>query len=85
LIAWRVPEEQANRRRQKLCEEMKRKNKKAPGAERLAWCDWSILLTNVPAELLTPTEAAVLYRARWQIELLFIFREVKNKTSASRT
>jgi hypothetical protein len=71
LIAWRIPEEQANRRRQKLCEEMKRKNKKAPGVERLAWCDWSILVTNVRAELLTPTEAAVLYRARWQIELLF--------------
>lgn len=71
LIAWRLPEEQANRRRQKLCEEMKRKNKKAPGAERLAWCDWSLLVTNVPLELLTPTEAVVLYRARWQIELLF--------------
>jgi hypothetical protein len=71
LIAWRVPQEQANRRRQKLREEMKRKNKKAPGTERLAWCDWSILVTNVPAKLLTATEAAVLYRARWQIELLF--------------
>ena len=39
--------------------------------ERLAWCDWTILVTNVPADLLTATEAAVLYRARWQIELLF--------------
>jgi Transposase DDE domain len=29
------------------------------------------LVTNVPAELLTPAEAVVLYRARWQIELLF--------------
>lgn len=71
LIAWRVPTEQANRRRQKLREEMKRKNKRPPGEARLAWCDWSILVTNVPPEMLTPTEAAVLYRSRWQIELLF--------------
>lgn len=71
LIAWRVPQEQANRRRQKLRDEMKRKNKKAPGDERLAWCDWSILVTNVPVNMLTPQEATVLYRARWQIELLF--------------
>lgn len=71
LIAWRVPAEQANRRRQKLRDEMKRKNKPVPSAERLAWCDWSIMVTNVPPELLAPTEVAVLYRARWQIELLF--------------
>ena len=71
LIAWRVPVAQASRRRQKLRDDMKSKNGKEPSAERLAWCDWSILVTNVPVELLTPTEAAVLYRARWQIELLF--------------
>lgn len=71
LIAWRVPEERANRRRQRLRDEMKRKHKRPPGIDRLAWCDWSILVTNVPLEMLTPTEASVLYRARWQIELLF--------------
>jgi len=71
LIAWRVPQERADRRRQKLREEMKRKSKPAPSVERLAWCDWSILVTNVPPEMLTPAEATVLYRARWQIELLF--------------
>lgn len=71
LIAWRVPREQANRRRQKLKEDMKHKSKPAPSSERLAWCDWSIMITNVPQEKLTPIEAVVLYRARWQIELLF--------------
>jgi hypothetical protein len=71
LIAWRVPIEQANRRRQKLRAEMKHKKGKEPGAERLSWCDWSIFVTNVPTEMLTPAEAAILYRARWQIELLF--------------
>jgi hypothetical protein len=71
LIAWRLPPEQANRRRQKLRAEYKRKKGKEPTAERLAWCDWTILVTNVSAELLSPKEAVVLYRARWQVELLF--------------
>lgn len=71
LIAWRVPVEVGNRRRQKLCADMRSRKGKEPSKERLAWCDWSILVTSVPPELLTPTEATALYRARWQIELLF--------------
>lgn len=71
LIAWRLPKEQADRRRQKLREEMLSRKGKEPSAERLAWCDWTILVTNVPVELMTVEEAIVLYRARWQVELLF--------------
>ena len=71
LIAWRLPEEQANRRRQKVRQELLKKKGREPSVERLAWCDWTILVTNVPGELLTPKEATVLYRARWQVELLF--------------
>jgi hypothetical protein len=71
LIAWRAPEAVADRRRQKLSREMKHKYGKQPSAERLAWCDWTILVTNVPPEMLTSQEAVVLYRARWQVELLF--------------
>lgn len=71
VVAWRVPEEVANRRRQKLIAAAKSKDGRVPGAERLAWCDWTIPITNVPAALLAPAELAVLYRARWQIELLF--------------
>jgi Transposase DDE domain len=65
LIAWRLPREQANRRRQKLRQETMKKKGREPSAERLAWCDWTILVTNVCGELLTPKEATVLYRARW--------------------
>ncbi len=71
IVAWRVPQEVANRRRQKLITEARRKDGRVPSKERLAWCDWTILVTNVPADVLTPQEIAVLYRARWQIELLF--------------
>jgi hypothetical protein len=71
LVAWRVPAEVANRRRQKLIAEARRKDGRTPSDERLAWCDWMIFVTNVPAEQLSVQEIAVLYRARWQIELLF--------------
>ena len=40
-------------------------------AERLALCDWNVLITNLPAERLTFAEAWSLQRARWQVELLF--------------
>ena len=71
MIAWRLPEDQANRRRQKLRADTLRKKGREPSVERLAWCDWTILVTNVPGEKLTPPEAVILYRARWQVELLF--------------
>jgi hypothetical protein len=71
LIAWRLPREQADRRRRKLRRQMLSKEGRAPSAERLAWCDWTILVTSAPAALLSAGEAVVLYRARWQVELLF--------------
>ncbi|OWK35256.1 IS4 family transposase [Fimbriiglobus ruber] len=71
LLAWRLPDEPANRRRQKLRAAARAKGAPEPSAARLAWCEWTLLVTNVPGELLTPPEAVVLYRARWQVELLF--------------
>lgn len=71
LVAWRVPQEVANRRRQKLIATARDKGNRPPSRERLAWCDWMIFVTNVPGDRLTPTEIAVLYGARWQIELMF--------------
>jgi hypothetical protein len=48
----------------------KRKGKKISAA-RLRLADWTIVLTNVPKELLSVPEALVLLRVRWQIELLW--------------
>lgn len=42
-----------------------------PSATTLALAGWNLLVTNVAPERLTAEEALVLYRARWQIELLF--------------
>jgi hypothetical protein len=84
LIAWRLPAERANRRRQKLRADHRRKRGGEPTAERLAWCDWTILVTSVPASRLTPEEAIVLYRARWQIELVFKRWKSRNRVAELR-
>lgn len=67
LIAWRVPEEIANCRRQKLTEKTRSKTGRPPTAA----CDWELLVTNLLEDQLSVKEAIVLYRSRWQIELLF--------------
>jgi hypothetical protein len=48
----------------------KPKRKKVSPA-RLRLAEWTILLTNVPQDLLSVQEALVLVHCRWQIELLF--------------
>ena len=71
LLAWRVPPAVAERRRRKMRADVRRKRGGEPCAGRLALCDWTVLVTSAPPGLLSPAEAAVLYRARWQVELLF--------------
>lgn len=70
LLAVRVPQEVADRRRQKLREEARRRGKTL-SPRRLALADWTILVTNVPVEMLSVRQAMLLIRVRWQIELLF--------------
>ena len=64
-----MPQEQADRRRVKLRQEMRSRKGREPSAARMAWCDWSILVTNLPLSLMTSKEAVVLYCARWQVEI----------------
>jgi hypothetical protein len=70
LLAVRVPQEVADQRRRRL-RAAARDRGRTPSAARLAWCDWTLLVTNAPAKLLSLREALVLARARWQVELLF--------------
>jgi Transposase DDE domain len=70
LIALRAPQEVAARRRQKAYEKAQ-KSGRTPTAEHLEWCNWTIFVTNCPEDLLTWQEVVVLYRSRWQIELMF--------------
>lgn len=70
LIVERVPTEVAEQRRRRIREEA-RVRQQTPSRESLALADWTIVLTNVPADLLTAAEAFLLLHIRWQIELLF--------------
>ena len=70
LLATRVPPAVAAERRRQLRVEARRRGH-AVSAERLKLADWTVFVTNVPAEWLTLEHAWVLARVRWQIELLF--------------
>lgn len=70
LVAVRVPQEVADRRRQKAKEKAQRQGR-TPSQEYLALLDWTLFVTNVPAEMLSGEQVVTLYRVRWQIELVF--------------
>ncbi len=70
LIAFPVPEEVAIKRQADLARRAQRHSRPVnPTLQDLA--RWTLLITNVPSELLSAREALVLLRARWQIELLY--------------
>lgn len=70
LLAVRVPRRVAEARRDKIRAEAQREGE-VPSERKLALADWTLLVTNAPADVLAIREALVLARARWQIELLF--------------
>jgi hypothetical protein len=70
LLAVPVPQAVADGRRRKLREALRRQGYTVSKA-RLALAGWTLLVTNASAALISLTEALVLYRVRWQIELLF--------------
>lgn len=70
LLAWRVPDETVAKREARI-REYARTHQKPVQARTLALARWTIVVTSVPAHLLSLHEAQALLRARWQIELLF--------------
>jgi Transposase DDE domain len=84
LLAVRVPAEVANQRRRQV-RVRAAKHGRTPSAECLARADWTILVTNAPADLLAVREALVLLRARWQVELLFKLWKSHGQLDASRS
>lgn len=70
LVALRIPEHMAQKRRQRLHKKARKKGRK-PSAQQLTLCVWNLFLTTVPASLASVAEMSVLTRLRWQIELLF--------------
>ena len=84
LLAVRVAQEVADQRRRRL-RKTARQRGRTPSAALLARCDWTLLVTNVPPDLLSLREALVLARARWQIELLFKLWKSHGHIDASRS
>ena len=70
LIALRVPA-RSGRPAATGSHEKAQKHGRVPSREYLEWQDWTIFVTNCQPELLTWQAVVVLYRARWQIELMF--------------
>jgi hypothetical protein len=70
LILVRVPEEVIEHRRERIREDAGRRGTQA-SQEALSRAQWTILITNVPAEQLSLAEVIVLQRARGPIERLF--------------
>lgn len=70
LIAMRVDEQLAAKRRRELKARTHRR-RKGCSKRSLALCSWTILVTNAPAKKLPARITLDLYRLRWQIELLF--------------
>ena len=70
LIALRVSEAIANKRRRQLKKEAKKKGRTV-SKYHLKMCDWTLLITNVPQQWLPLEMTRVLYTVRWQIELIF--------------
>jgi hypothetical protein len=70
LLAIRCPDEVTAGRQDRARKEALDHGRQA-SEERLTICGWTVFLSNAPGWLLRLQEAWVLYRVRWQIELLF--------------
>jgi hypothetical protein len=70
LLMLRVPDDVAERRRAALRADAARRHREV-STKALELAAWTLLLTDVPTSQLTLSEALVLLRERWQIELLF--------------
>jgi hypothetical protein len=70
LIAVRLPAKVAQQQLRKLKKKLSKKGRTISERQRVM-CQWQVLITNLPADKFTIEEICVLYRVRWQVELLF--------------
>lgn len=69
LIGLKVPKKIAEQRRRK-CKHRDGRIKN-PKVITLELCDWTLIITNVPSNLLAAEKVHILYTLRWQIEIIF--------------
>lgn len=70
FIAYKVPEEIANKRRREAYAKAKKEGRTLT-KKSLTLLDFSLFITNVPAEIWAAEVVGTIYRIRWQIELMF--------------
>lgn len=70
LIAERMPDDIANKRRRKARKTAKKKGR-SPTKKHMFLLGWGLYITNVEAERLKAESVRLLYSLRWQIELVF--------------
>jgi hypothetical protein len=70
LVALRLPRAIAQERLRELKKKLKKKGR-TPSARQRVLCQWLVLITNLAANPFSLEEIFILYRVRWQIELLF--------------
>lgn len=70
IMGKRVSTDTASERRRKLKRKYEKMGKTVSQTA-LTLCDWTILVTNAPEEKVSFEDAFILFRTRWQIELLF--------------
>lgn len=82
-VVIRVPDDVYRRRVASLEKDAKRRNRKV-SAEQRAGARWTMFLTNIPSDKATWKEIVILYRMRWQIELLFKLWKTKKNFDAAK-
>lgn len=70
LICLKVPPAIAQKRRTKIKKDSKRK-RRTPSKLNLELASWTLMITNVKADVLPANFMQVIYALRWQIELIF--------------
>jgi Transposase DDE domain len=70
LVAVRLPRKVAQQRLRELRKNLKKKGR-TPSDRQRVLCQWLVLITDLAADRFSLEEILILYRVRWQIELLF--------------
>lgn len=84
LIALPASPEQIRKRRKRQ-REIARKRQRPTSQQALALVGWTLYVTNIPVEMLTAIEAAILGGTRWQIECLFKLWKSSGQLATSRS
>jgi Transposase DDE domain len=71
LLCYRLPEEQAKQARDRKAAKLRKKHGRKYNQELVWWASWVLLVTTTDEAVWSGQDLVYLYRARWQIELLF--------------